>query len=150
MGSPTIDRCSARYFKPSTPSPWKEYGDVRGLNAPPRSIRAPDSFRYAPSDSSISRDSTAHGPAITTTPLPPISSPRSPPRTGGIAMTVRSPRNSRLARLYGLPTGMASSTPGSIRNAAGSAFVTSPIRPMTVLLSPRKTCALRPYASIFS
>ena len=29
------------YFSPSSSSPWKAYGDVLGLNAPPRKIVAP-------------------------------------------------------------------------------------------------------------
>ena len=36
-GSPVTSRTSARISRPFTPRPWKAYGEVRGLNAPPRS-----------------------------------------------------------------------------------------------------------------
>ena len=42
-GSPVSSRASRRIASASSPSPWKVYGDVRGLNAPPRSIVAPAS-----------------------------------------------------------------------------------------------------------
>ena len=35
---------AARNFKPSSPSPWKLYGEVRGLKAPPRRTAAPPFF----------------------------------------------------------------------------------------------------------
>ena len=41
IGRPVSSRASRRMESASTPSPWKLYGDVRGLNAPPRSIVAP-------------------------------------------------------------------------------------------------------------
>src|SRR6266851_2175140 len=40
-GRPVSSRTSARIFRPSSPSPWYAYGEVRGLNAPPRSSEAP-------------------------------------------------------------------------------------------------------------
>ena len=40
-GSPVAARTSARISSPATPSPWKAYGEVRGLKAPPRSSVAP-------------------------------------------------------------------------------------------------------------
>ena len=39
IGSPVTSRTSERISRPFTPSPWKAYGEVRGLNAPPRSSR---------------------------------------------------------------------------------------------------------------
>ena len=41
IGSPVSSRASARISSPFAPSPWNAYGEVRGLNAPPRSIVAP-------------------------------------------------------------------------------------------------------------
>src|SRR4029450_9673253 len=40
-GSPVSSRALASSRRPSSPRPWNEYGLVRGLNAPPRSSRAP-------------------------------------------------------------------------------------------------------------
>ena len=45
--------------------PWKEYGDVRGLKAPPRRIVAPASLHAWQDASTCSGVSTEHGPAIT-------------------------------------------------------------------------------------
>ena len=42
IGRPVSLRASSSICKPSTPSPWKAYGEVRGLNAPPRRKLAPD------------------------------------------------------------------------------------------------------------
>ena len=55
------------------------YGELRGLNAPPRSIAAPAPATAAAIDWSWSADSTAHGPAITTKRSSPS---RSDPATG--------------------------------------------------------------------
>ena len=41
IGSPVSSRASARISSAGTPSPLKANGEVRGLNAPPRSIAAP-------------------------------------------------------------------------------------------------------------
>ena len=49
-----------------TPRPWNEYGLVRGFHAPPRRMRAPSRDTQRAVSRSCSRDSTAHGPAITT------------------------------------------------------------------------------------
>src|SRR5207245_7846226 len=65
-GSPVSRLASARYLSPSSSSPWKEYGDVRGLKAPPRKTRAPAALTFAATSSTCPRDSTEHGPAITT------------------------------------------------------------------------------------
>src|SRR5499433_858105 len=40
-GRPVRLRASARYLSPCSLSPWKAYGEVRGLKAPPRRILAP-------------------------------------------------------------------------------------------------------------
>ena len=57
---------------PASPSPWKLYGELRGLNAPPRRIFAPARLTAAAVASTCSSDSAEHGPAITMTSSPPI------------------------------------------------------------------------------
>ena len=42
-GSPLSALAAASRWRPSCPRPWKEYGDVRGLYAPPRNSEAPAS-----------------------------------------------------------------------------------------------------------
>ena len=64
IGRPVTSRASARISSPACPSPWKEYGDERGLNAPPRSIVAPAAATTRAVSSVCSRVSTEHGPAI--------------------------------------------------------------------------------------
>ena len=63
-GSPVAVLTSARISSPRTPRPWKAYGEVRGLNAPPRRIVAPAAFAMCAASSVCCGDSTAHGPAI--------------------------------------------------------------------------------------
>ena len=47
------------------PSPWKAYGEVRGLKAPPRRIVAPGGLRHPRRlERSARLVSTAHGPAM--------------------------------------------------------------------------------------
>jgi hypothetical protein len=55
----------------SSPCPWNEYGDVRGLKAPPRRTRAPEGCTDRATTPICSRLSTEQGPAITTTSGPP-------------------------------------------------------------------------------
>src|SRR5699024_12720932 len=45
---PVSSLTAHRMSRPSSPSPWKEYGLVRGLNAPPRSMVAPRRRIQAP------------------------------------------------------------------------------------------------------
>ena len=63
-GSPVSRRHSARISSPRSPSPWNEYGDVRGLYTSPRRIVAPAAFAACVLISACSSDSTAHGPAM--------------------------------------------------------------------------------------
>jgi hypothetical protein len=49
-------------FNPSTPNPWKSYGDVRGLKAPPLINFSPLACKSAATASTCSCDSTEHGP----------------------------------------------------------------------------------------
>ena len=64
IGSPVCAFASASRCRPSCPSPWNEYGDERGLYAPPRNIDAPAAATVCAVESVWSRDSTVHGPAI--------------------------------------------------------------------------------------
>ena len=63
-GRPVSSLASRRIVSASSPSPWKVYGEVRGLKAPPRSIVAPASATARAVSSVCSRYSTVHGPAI--------------------------------------------------------------------------------------
>ena len=75
IGSPVSSRTSARIFSPASPSPWKAYGEVRGLNAPPRSSDAPAARAICAAARVCSGVSTAHGPAITVSVSGPIGTP---------------------------------------------------------------------------
>ena len=72
IGIPYISPAAFMYSSPAIPSPWKAYGLVLGLYAPPRSITAPDSRTLAAVSVICSRLSTAQGPAITVIRAPPI------------------------------------------------------------------------------
>ncbi len=72
IASPVFWRASARYFSPSSASPWNAYGLVRGLNAPPRSATAPASFTACATSSRCVLSSTLQGPAMTPIFFPPI------------------------------------------------------------------------------
>ena len=63
-GSPVSARASDRISSPGGPRPLNANGDVRGLNAPPRSMHAPAAATVRATRSVWSRDSTVHGPAI--------------------------------------------------------------------------------------
>src|SRR5690606_39148545 len=61
---------------PRAPRPWKAYGLVRGLYAPPRSTCPPEPLTIAAASSVCSRLSTPQGPAATTKrPLPVFTPP---------------------------------------------------------------------------
>ena len=74
-GRPVSSRTSARIFRPASPSPWYAYGEVRGLNAPPRSSDAPAARAIRAAIRVCSGVSTAHGPAITVRVSGPIGTP---------------------------------------------------------------------------
>ena len=76
IGSPVRSRASARRRNPSRPRPWKAYGEVRGLKAPPRSRVAPAAATPAATSKSCSRDSIEHGPAISVSEPPPMTASR--------------------------------------------------------------------------
>src|SRR3981081_3263900 len=115
IGRPLTARASARISSPSPPIPRNVYGEVRGLNAPPRSA-APPAARTARAVSRVtSRDSTAHGPAMTASGCP------WPTGTSPIRTTVSSPITSRDASLNGRLTGTTSATPVSDSTASAAA-----------------------------
>ena len=89
--------CFALYihFKPSKPIPWKEYGEVLGLYAPPRSIQPPASFTSFAMRIIDSSPSTEQGPPITTIfSFPPTLIPST-------SITESNGWNKRFAFLYG-------------------------------------------------
>ena len=104
-GSPVSSRASRRIASASRPSPWKVYGDVRGLNAPPRSIVAPAAATTRAVSSVCSRYSTEQGPAISPKAVSPIWRPST-------SITVGSGTSSRATSLYGFRIGTTWSTPG--------------------------------------
>ena len=69
------ERILAEYWSELITGPWNEYGDVRGLYAPPRRNCAPPFFAISAASKSCSRLSTAQGPAITMNSSPPMGTP---------------------------------------------------------------------------
>ncbi len=112
------------------------------MNAPPRNTVAPTPFTLWATSKSCSRDSTEHGPAITTT--------RGPPTTTSSTTTrVGSARISRLASLNGCRIGATLSTHSSDSSARRRSLArSSPIAPTTVRSSPRIVWARYPIASM--
>src|SRR5580704_1863819 len=113
---------------PFSPSPWNEYGDERGLNAPPRSNFAPACATRAAIELICAADSTAHGPAATATDVPPTITPlpRSTIEPSGWKW--------REASLNGCATRTMSSTPGAASSASSSlrCSLLLPTMPITV------------------
>ena len=64
-GSPVAFFASNNNFNPSPWSPWKEYGEVLGLKAPPLKSPAPEFFTSFATSVICSFVSMEHGPAIT-------------------------------------------------------------------------------------
>src|SRR6266436_1849976 len=62
--SPNLSRTSARIFNASSPRPANAYGEVRGLNAPPRKNCAPLRCTASATEKACSRLSIGHGPQI--------------------------------------------------------------------------------------
>ena len=109
VGRPVRSRASERYRSASMPRPWNAYGEVRGLNAPPRRTVAPAAATASAVTISCSRLSTEHGPAITV-------SPPSPMTASSTRITVSSGWNSRDVSLNGREIGVTRSTPASDPN----------------------------------
>ena len=75
---PSSSAASRIHRSACSPWPWKEYGEVRGLNAPPRRTRAPPACTARATVPTCSRLSTEQGPAITiTSGLPTLTPPTS-------------------------------------------------------------------------
>src|SRR5256885_4413157 len=92
-----------------------------------------------------SSDSTAQGPATRAMCFPPT---RTSPDGVGILRTVSSSFASRLTSLYGLLTGMHSTTPDIDSSPPKSIEPLLPVMPMAVRSEPGIGCAFRPRDSI--
>ena len=112
IGSSVSRFAARRSSSPSARSPWKEYGEVRGLNAPPRSSFAPAAFTLLATLIICSSLSIEQGPAITVALPPPISA--SP-----TLITVSAGWNFLFAALFGSDTLRTAST---IERAARSSM----------------------------
>ncbi len=132
---------SRRMSRPFSPMPWYEYGLVRGLYAPPRSIVAPARFT-ARAMSIRPLPSTEHGPAMTWKLPLPTSTPW-PQST-----TVSSGWNLRFAFLNGSETRRTWSMMSIDSRRNGSIWVVSPMMPTMVSFSPFETFVLKPRSSI--
>ena len=139
-GRPVSSRTSARIRSPFSPSPWKAYGLVRGLKAPPRSSVAPAACAIRAAASVWSGVSTAHGPAMGVKVPGPIGTPPT-------STVVEDGWFSRLTSLYGLLTRTTSTTPGIARRFSPPKATTSPTRPTIVRCTPRLTNADPPACS---
>ena len=119
---------------PSYPKPWKEYGDVLGLYAPPRRIFPPASSTSLAMRQTCSFPSTEQGPPIMTIgSCPPILIPP-------MSIIVSSGWNMRLASLYGADTLCTFSTHSLARMSRSSRDAVSPTRPHTLKSSPSISC----------
>src|SRR5688572_16063090 len=121
---------------PCSPRPWKLYGELRGLNAPPRRIFAPARRTAAAVAITCSSVSAEHGPAIMITSSPPI-------RTSSIVTIVSSGLKVRLARLYGSEMRSTSCTPSRISMSSFSTLC-APTTPSTVRVAPEDRCTSMP------
>ena len=125
IGRPVSRRATFRYSKPVAFSPAKSYGDVRGLNAPPRMSCAPAALTAFATVTICSSDSTEQGPAIMTK-LPP------PTLTSPMLTTISSGWNLRLQHLKGSVTRLTESTISRLSTKSMSTLLVSPIRPTMV------------------
>src|SRR5215210_3761200 len=138
-GRPVSVRASARISSPATPRPLNANGDVRGLNAPPRSMAAPAALTARATSSVCSRDSTVHGPAIRQKVRPP------PTRRPATSSVVGSWWLSSLeASLYGREIGTTRSTPLMPSSPSSATPSGSPMAPMAVVSSPGITTTCTP------
>ena len=126
------------------PSPWNAYGDVRGLNAPPRRSVAPAALAISAASSVCWAVSTAHGPAMKVK----VSGPIGTWWSGRPTQTVdRSEWCCRLTSLNGSEIRCTSATPGMLRRLRPWKDSMSPTRPMIVRTTPRLTNAWPPTPS---
>src|SRR6266436_4495684 len=134
---PVSDRAFDSRSSPTCFRPWKSYGLVRGLNAPPRKREAPLAATPRAAVRICCSFSTAQGPAITTSSGPPIGTPPT-------STTVSSCFTSRETSLYGAVTGMQSATPGSSRKWPGSMGPLFPVIPIAVRPAPEIGWGVKP------
>src|SRR3954453_3855507 len=141
-GSPVSARASVRISSAGTPRPLKANGEVRGLNAPPRSIDAPPALTIRATSSVCSRDSTVHGPAIR-------QNVEFPPTTRSLTLNVLGSLwlSSSEASLYGREIGTTLSTPGMPSSPSSRTPSGSPIAPIAVVSSPGITSTCTPVVS---
>src|SRR5665647_2933323 len=130
IGSPVSRRARASSSSPFLPRPWKEYGELRGLNAPPRNALAPASRTCCAASTIWCSFSTEQGPAMIGMSLPPKTTP------GAIVTSVFSWRHSRDTCLYGRETWMISATPSSDSKREPSTRPSLPTRPTVVRCAP--------------
>src|SRR5215213_9446245 len=138
-GRPVSARASARISSACEPSPLNAKGEVRGLNAPPRSIEAPPSRTVRATSSVCSRVSTVHGPAIRQKVwLPPTVRPSTVNAVGSWWAS------SEEASLYGREIGTTRSTPAMPSRPSSRTPSGSPIAPIAVVSSPGSTSTCTP------
>src|SRR5919198_1426311 len=143
-GSPVSARASARISSAARPSPLNANGDVRGLNAPPRSIEAPPARTIRATSSVCSRDSTVHGPAIRqNVAFPPTTRPLITNVLGSWCLS------SSEASLYGREIGTTRSTPLIPSSPSSRTPSGSPIAPIAVVSSPGMTTTCTPVVDSF-
>ena len=114
---------------PSSSKPWKLYGDVLGLKAPPLKKFAPDFFTAFATSIICSSLSTEQGPAIIPTKFPPTLLPFT-------STIVSAGWNNLLAFLYGSLTFITFSIYEKANISSGSTNVVSPITPITHICFP--------------
>ena len=129
IGSPVAFLASCKSSIPLPFRPWKSYGEVLGLKAPPLSIFAPASLTAFATATICSSLSTEQGPAIMQKCPPPIFTPLT-------SITVSSGWNLRLQHLNDSDTLVTDSTISRLSIKSLSTFEVSPISPRTVLYSP--------------
>src|SRR5438094_793364 len=134
--SPWASAARRSSFRPSSPSPWNAYGDVRGLYAPPRSTVAPASATARAIVNTCSSPSTEHGPAMIASCDPPIA-------TRPTVITVSWGWNARLASLNGRASRLTDSTAGQASTSFQSTAPGSP----TAATRTRPSCSVRCTAS---
>src|SRR5919198_2133165 len=143
-GSPVSARASDRISRPARPRPLNANGEVRGLNAPPRSIEAPAARPARATAIVCSRDSTVHGPATRQNVSPP------PATRPAMSSTVGPSWYSSLdASLYGREIGTTRSTPLMPSRPSSATPSGSPIAPIAVVSSPGMTTTCTPVVDSF-
>ena len=145
-GSPVASRTSMRISRPRIPSPWNAYGEVRGLNAPPRMIAAPAALAISAASRVCWGVSTAQGPPMKVNVSGPMGTDRAPPTQ----TVLRSGWCCRLTNLNGSEIRCTSATPWIDRRFSPWKESMSPTKPMMVRTTPLLTNASPPTERTFS